>query len=397
MSTPHKLIRPSMPELDVLRGVAVLLVLFFHGFGFQYDGARLSRFARYFVVATKPGWVGVNLFFVLSGFLITGILLDSQRDPHYYRRFYIRRALRILPAYYALLLILAIVPMTGWFPHRQISWQFLGLSFVYLSNVTTLFSVPMQYGPLWSLAVEEHFYLLWPTVIRSFPRRVVGFCALAIVAVCPIMRAISYKVGLQYGAPYTWLVADGLAMGSLVGLLSRSWLADRRRMKWAAVCCLAVGVISFAVGLPFGIFLGRTFLGGVFRITALNVFFTGVLGLILVLGAGNDNWTGLRPTLVLRYFGKISYGLYLIHMLAFDFTDHLIAQFAQYASAAVQSSFGLMCLRFGTAGAVAVGIAVLSRECFEEKFLRLKDRTFSRNIKRPARSGFEADVILNQT
>lgn len=386
-----------MPELDVLRGVAVLLVLFFHGFGFQYDGARFSRFAHYFVLATKPGWIGVNLFFVLSGFLITGILLDSKHEPHYFRRFYIRRALRILPAYYAILLILAVVPMTGWFPHRQISWQFLGLSFVYLSNLTTLFSVPMQYGPLWTLAVEEHFYLLWPAVIRSLPRRAVAYCALAIVAICPILRAISYKLGLQYGAPYTWQVADGLAMGSLLGLLSRSWLEERRLMKRAAICCLAVGVISLGVGLPFGIFLGRTFLGGVFRITALNVFFTGVLGLTLVLGAGNDNWTTLRPTLLLRYFGKISYGLYLIHMLTFDFTDHLIAQFVQYPSAAVQASFGLMCLRFGIAGAIAVGIAALSRECFEEKFLRLKDRSFSWNFRRPARSGLEPDVILNQT
>src|ERR1700686_53956 len=99
----ESLIRPVMPELDTVRGLAILLVLFFHGFGFQFASAPLPRLAHLFVVATMPGWVGVNLFFVLSGFLITGILLDSKNHPHYYRRFYVRRALRILPAYYAFL------------------------------------------------------------------------------------------------------------------------------------------------------------------------------------------------------------------------------------------------------------------------------------------------------
>jgi peptidoglycan/LPS O-acetylase OafA/YrhL len=380
----EKLIRPSMPELDSLRGVAILLVLFFHGFGFKFGAAKLPRFAHLLVVATMPGWIGVNLFFVLSGFLITGILLDSKRHPQYYRRFYIRRALRILPAYYALLLLLAIVPGTGWFEHRQVSWQFIGLSVVYLSNVTNLFGVPMQYGALWSLAVEEHFYLLWPTVIHSLSRRAIAYCALAIVVICPILRAVAYRLGMQYGAGYTWLVADGLAIGSLLGLLSRSWLADRRLMKYAAICCITAGVIVLGVGLPFGIFLGRTFLGGTFRLTALNIFFTGVIGSTLVLGTGNQKWIVLRPTL--EFFGKISYGLYLIHMLAFDFTDHLIAEHVQDPMAAVQGSFPLMCLRFGIAAAMAIGLAALSRKYFEEPFLRLKDRPLSLDIQRALRS-----------
>jgi peptidoglycan/LPS O-acetylase OafA/YrhL len=224
---------------------------------------------------------------VLSGFLITGILLDSKQHTYFYRRLYARRALRILPAYYAPLLILSLSPLTGWFEPRQMSWQFIGLSAVYLSNATVLFGVPMQYGALWSLAVEEHFYLLWPTVIRSLSRRAISFVALAIVVVSPLLRALAYKLGLQYGAGYTWLVADGLAAGSLLGLLSRSWLADRIRMKWASICCIAAAVALIAVGAPFGILLGSTFIGGVFRLTALNVFFTGVLGSVLVLGTGD--------------------------------------------------------------------------------------------------------------
>jgi peptidoglycan/LPS O-acetylase OafA/YrhL len=95
------LLRSRMPELDTIRGIAVLLVLFFHGFGFRYGLQGLSGLPKLLVAATLPGWAGVNLFFVPSGFLITGILLDTRRRTDYFGRFYTRRALRILPLYYA--------------------------------------------------------------------------------------------------------------------------------------------------------------------------------------------------------------------------------------------------------------------------------------------------------
>jgi peptidoglycan/LPS O-acetylase OafA/YrhL len=140
---PEPLIRQFMPELDTLRGIAVLAVVFFHGFARQYNALPFHGAARLWLSLTAPGWLGVNLFFVLSGFLITGILLESRRKPHYYRRFYTRRALRILPAYYSLLVLLAVL--------HESSVAFLGLSFAYLSNLATLFGASMGYGPLWSL------------------------------------------------------------------------------------------------------------------------------------------------------------------------------------------------------------------------------------------------------
>ncbi|HEV2731361.1 MAG TPA: acyltransferase family protein, partial [Terriglobales bacterium] len=87
-------LRARMPELDSIRGIAVLLVLFFHGFGFAYGLNGIRGIGRLFVASTLPGWAGVNLFFVLSGFLITGILLDTKARADYYKRFYVRRALR---------------------------------------------------------------------------------------------------------------------------------------------------------------------------------------------------------------------------------------------------------------------------------------------------------------
>jgi len=178
-----------MPELDSLRGIAVSLVVCFHSFGFAYGLSGLSGIPRMLVALTMSGWVGVNLFFVLSGFLITGILLDTKSRPDYYQRFYWRRALRILPLYYAVLLLLLILARTG-LVHRNVSWSFLAVSAVYLANVASLLGVPMQYGVLWSLAVEEHFYLLWPAAVRSLSKRGVWICAGLLAATCLGLRMI---------------------------------------------------------------------------------------------------------------------------------------------------------------------------------------------------------------
>src|SRR5262249_5665933 len=161
---------------------------------FSFGLGGLSGIPRIVVGLTLGGWVGVNLFFVLSGFLITGILLDTNFRADYYKRFYLRRALRILPLYYAVLVLLLLLGHAGLVP-RHVSWAFLGLSAIYLSNITNLFGVPMQYGVLWSLAVEEHFYLLWPTAVRALSRRKVISCAIAVVALCVLLRTVYCVLG----------------------------------------------------------------------------------------------------------------------------------------------------------------------------------------------------------
>jgi peptidoglycan/LPS O-acetylase OafA/YrhL len=182
-----RLVRPFMPELDTLRGVAVIGVLLLHAFYWRYGDLSFGRWARIFMALTRPGWLGVNLFFVLSGLLITGILLDSKSRPHFYRRFYTRRALRILPPYYGLLVLLLVL--------RSSSAAFVGLSFVYLANMTSFFGVACDYGPLWSLAVEEHFYILWPTVVRKLTMRRLAWVSASIVVLVPVFRAVAFSVG----------------------------------------------------------------------------------------------------------------------------------------------------------------------------------------------------------
>ena len=367
------LLRTRMPELDTIRGIAVLLVLFFHGFGFRYGLGGLSGIPKLFVAATLPGWVGVNLFFVLSGFLITGILLESKSKTDYYRSFYIRRALRILPIYYAVLVLLAVLTRTGWV-NRHVSWAFLGLSFFYLSNITELFGVPMQFGVLWSLAVEEHFYLLWPVAVRSLSRHRVVIAGAVICIVCPCLRAFYFIRGYNIDG-YTWLVADGLATGAVLAALARGPCGTRGRMWCVVSTCFVASLIMFGVGYPYGIFLASRLLGMTLRETALNLFFAGTLALTLLLGT--SRWEAIVNWPVLRFFGDISYCVYLIHMLVFDLEDRFMGRL--FPSLSPAGHFGLMVLRFVIAATFTVAIASLSRTYFENPFLHMKER-----FERPA-------------
>jgi len=393
--SPEKLLRPFMPELDSLRGIAILLVLFFHGFGFKMGQGHLTGLARLFIVATGGGWIGVNLFFVLSGFLITGILLDSKSKPDFYKRFYIRRALRILPAYYGLLILLLFIGQMHLLQTRQVGLPFIGLSFVYLSNVTDLFGVPAQYAALWSLALEEHFYLLWPTLIRNVSARVVAICGLAVFLICPTLRALAYHLGYNYGAGYTWLVADGLAIGAVLGVLSRGRLSERKAMRQFSTLCIVTGMGMLIVGAPFGIWFGRTFLGGSLRLTALNLFFAGVLGATLLLGSSHRKW--VVRWAFFAFLGEISYGLYLIHMLAFDVVDDVTTYYFPKVSAHLSYHFGLMVLRFAVAAGLAIGVALLSRKYFEQPFLDLKERWTPGGHRRVLSDDFAADAGAKQS
>ena len=370
VSSPEPILRPRMPELDTLRGIAVLSVVLFHAFGFTYGLQGLSGIPKLLVAATLPGWVGVNLFFVLSGFLITGILLDTRGREDYYRRFYLRRALRILPIYYAVLILLAVLSRTGIIA-RPASWAFLGLSFIYLANVTNLFGVTMQYGVLWSLAVEEHFYLLWPTAAKFFSRRGVTVLAMAICIGCPMLRAFYFWRGYNTGDGYTWLSADGLALGALLAIAVRGWFNARPKFVRLALAALGVSLVLFTAGAPLGIFRASRMLGLSLRDSALNLFFFALISLTLVLGTSRWRWIANRPTL--RFLGEISYGVYLIHMLIFDVVDRGYERLAPHLMA-TPGNFQFMVLRFFVAGICTLLVAYLSRWYFEEPFLRLKER-----------------------
>lgn len=365
MSSPSSvepLVRPQMPELDSVRGAAVLMVLLYHALFWSNPGEHPSRVVRVLLQASQPGWIGVDLFFVLSGFLITGILLSGRERPDYYRRFYRRRALRILPAHFALLTVLVL--------SEVIQGPFAALSAVFLANMVAFFGVPMQYGPLWSLAVEEHFYLVWPAAVRRLSVRGLALCALGIVVASPILRWVAFR--RAPGADLydrTWFRLDGLAMGALLAMAVRHEAATRRRVAAAALAALAAGATVAVVGLPYGIGTRLRPLGAALQFSIISLCCLGVLAGAVVVGTGRHR--RLVRSRVLRFFGAISYGLYLVHLLLFDACDRLASIVAPTPGGAVRSPLAIV-LRVLVAGGAAVALAWLSRRYFEEWFLRLK-------------------------
>jgi peptidoglycan/LPS O-acetylase OafA/YrhL len=312
----------------------------------------------------RIGWLGVNLFFVLSAFLITGILVDSRVQKHYFRRSYVRRALRILPAFHALLLILLFIPSQN--------RSYLLLSFFYLSNLASPLGIPMTYTMLWSLAVEEHFYFVWPVAVRILSGRTLMILAAAIVCSEPFLRAWYFLRGWPEGSGYlTWLVADGLAMGAILAMIVRLPQFTRKHLALFVVVVLGVAASMVLFGARYGILTQRRLLGASLLLTVAQLFFLGALGLTLLLGTGR--WRSLVNIPILQFFGGISYGLYLIHWLFFAGYDAFLSKHWPQAHP-VAGRMGLMSLRFICAAGVASMVAFLSRKYFEEPFLRLKNR-----------------------
>jgi peptidoglycan/LPS O-acetylase OafA/YrhL len=237
-------------ELDGLRGMAILLVLGAHFFARLMLRREWSGLAALVLKITTPGWLGVDLFFVLSGFLITGILLNTKGARHYTRNFYMRRVLRILPLYSVVLTILAV------FYSGSEPAVLLGLAMSL--NLAPIFhiAIPSGGGALWSLAVEEHFYLIWPWVVRTLKPSVLGIVC---VLICTLEPAIRVTFRLQTDVYfYSWFRFDGLAWGGLIAVLTH-W----RRKPPAAVNALLIAapLVALAAGASHGIMHRGTALG----------------------------------------------------------------------------------------------------------------------------------------
>jgi peptidoglycan/LPS O-acetylase OafA/YrhL len=319
-----------------------------------------------------PGWLGVQLFFVLSGFLITGILLDTKERSGYFKRFYWRRALRIIPIYFALLFILWIFGMA--------QWPFLLACVLFVSNLSALFGIALQYGPLWTLAVEEQFYLLWPQAVKRLPVKFLAILATAIVVLTPLLRLFVFinnpTQDLFY---YTWFVADGLAIGALVAIYLRSKRITRKKAFTAGLVLSVAGACALIAGAPFGILHRNTMLGAALQLAPWNVLFAGAVILTLIIGT--SSWKKIVLINWLKYFGYISYGLYLIHLFVFYKLDEVVQYFSPTLNVTLHETFIGLLLRFVAAGGLSVLIASLSRKYFEEFFLKFKDTKYFDFIK----------------
>lgn len=363
------LLRERMPELDTIRGIAILGVLIYHGLYWARDFSVYTPWQRAVLQLASPGQYGVNLFFVLSGFLITGILIDSQQRPDYFRRFYFRRALRILPAYYATLLILVVFGLT--------SRGFLYLSLLYSSNLSFFFGLTMSYPVLWSLAVEEHFYLLWPAIVKNVSTEGLARIASFLLVLSPLLRYLCHQSSFGTLVPragcsyYTWNSADALALGALMALLIRKWKENRRLLRTLCFGLILTGSLLALAGLPFGIQTRMTPVGESLQWVPWNLWSGGLLGIFLLVGSSvHRNWVAPQ---MLIFFGKISYGLYLYHLFVFTFY-HWVVKRTELASRFGMNEWMGTWSFLVCAGLTSIAIASFSRTFFEEPFLRLKDR-----------------------
>ena len=332
--------RQRIPALDGLRGIAILLVLLWHGIFVQ--GSRSLILSKLLLMG-KLFWSGVDLFFVLSGFLIGGILLDAKDSPHYFRTFYARRAFRILPLYGVLL---GICFFARYIPVHSIANWFASIGFVpvaplafftFSQNLWMAYIGTFSAGalnPTWSLAVEEQFYLTMPWVIRKLSRKHI-IVALACVVLCsPLLRTLLVFLLQEHGqfADYVLMPcrADALALGALVAVLvrdSRAWNMVTRNsavLTTITVCMLLCLVWMSYSGLDYLSVQVVTF-----GYSVLALFYACCL--IAALSYKGGVAKQIFTNKLLMRLGKIAYCAYLVHgpllVVGYRVTNHIFRQF----------------------------------------------------------------------
>jgi peptidoglycan/LPS O-acetylase OafA/YrhL len=366
--------RAHYPTLDGVRGLAILMVVLHN---FSFDDANLSGpMGRLLHLGIGGGWIGVTLFFVLSGFLITGILLDTQHEPGHFRRFYLRRTLRIAPLYYAVLLVTFVVlPLVGAAPEsvRADAPQQLWL-WTYLSNWVQPFGMAGHSFPhFWSLAVEEQFYLLWPLLTWRRSPRAVLYWGLALAVVSLLVRAGLLLGGGTPDMAYVWSPCrmDALALGgSVAAALRMPRLASRLMARRRQLLVAAVAVFTLCVLAIHG--LQRT----TFAMQTLGYCLLAISFSLLVLALACADLAGdvqLGPGLwraaPLRVLARYSYGIYIIHK---PLQQGIGTPLMQSFGARVQQSTAANATYFVVGLAASLALAALSYHLFEQRFLALK-------------------------
>jgi peptidoglycan/LPS O-acetylase OafA/YrhL len=374
MTNPEPANHKHFPALDGLRAVAFLMV-----------------FAQHYRLMPW-GWAGVDVFFVLSGFLITGILFDTRDQVHRVRNFYIRRTLRIFPLYYGLMLVFAVAyPLFHW----RWDWAFL-LWPAYLGNfcravhpyvfrsplemladfqlVSATHNVTLYLGHFWSLCVEEQFYLIWPWVVFWVrDRKKLLYICLACIVICPAARVIANHTLPQFMLDqevlYRWTPfrVDALLIGGFIALVRRGttprWLPAAARIGFGVL----LGALLLWLALnPYARHGPEGYVYPAWEFTWGLVFVDAISACLIVMALARDSITyrilNVRP---LRWIGQISYGAYVFHDILHDEFSRIIL---------------LLHLRHTRVPTVALALtftllaAWASYHLFEMRFIALKDR-----------------------
>ncbi len=368
MKSTSKDVLKHNPALDGIRGTAITLVLLFHLL--WANGAAGGVVVRFISSVRQAGWIGVDLFFALSGFLITGILFDSLGDGHYLKNFYVRRVLRIFPLYYGVLAVLWVV-----FHRSPADRHTLALLSGYLQNLpfwwrqgreTMLISFT---NPLWSLATEEQFYLVWPFLILLVRKRArLGWIALGLALLAPLVRVLLLAHGAPIEETYKMTIcrADALLGGAWLALQMRGpWREKVLRFAGPAFLLACAGCLAIA------------WRNGSFDFEEVRAINQCGFSILAVATTSLLAMAQLPATLVsramrapaLRFMGKYSYGLYVYHPLVQSACEEWLNPVLKTH---VHSKIVIHVLFLAVVMGVTIPLAMVSYRFFEMPFLKLK-------------------------
>jgi peptidoglycan/LPS O-acetylase OafA/YrhL len=359
-----------VPALDGVRGFAILWVMLHNCATVLVP--PLSPVLHIAALLTHPGWIGVQLFFALSGFLITGGLLDTQGSEHYFRSFYTRRALRILPLYYAILILIFVaLPALYGTPRilepatRNQIWLW-----TFLSNWNSLYG----FQHYWSLAIEEQFYLFWPLLVyRTSARRLFDVC-IAIALIAMLARSTLALNGTFVGSIYTSTICrfDALALGGAAAAAIRApelmaWIGKHiNGLVWSAA-------ILFVVCIP----LTHAYATSDLACQTFGYTILAVASAVLIVrlattpeDPGADLLTTVFGNAALRSLGRYSYAIYLFHVILHQLVGQPVLD-RMYGQSLPPGVVGIYAVTLMTTSYL---LAYCSYHGFEKHWLKLKNR-----------------------
>ncbi len=368
--------------LDGIRGLAVLVVIVHNSAWIAGESEQFLL--KLFNAVMATGWIGVQVFFVLSGFLITGILLDTKARATYFRSFYIRRVLRIFPLYYVVIfLTLVVAPFVAWSPawadavRNAHGWAY----WLYVQNWITSSLGVDALSHTWSLAVEEQFYLVWPLIVWLVGRRSLSRLCLVAMVGTPFIRLALRLSRLDQNSAYVFTIArwDALAAGALVAILIREEGGRKVLARWQGRAAGLAGIALVALVL-----MEHGFHSFDLPVQIIGQSLIAILSASLIALAVDEGPRAPRQLQVflstdtLRILGKYSYAMYLFHQPIQQFLTPILGDQVRGADTPwrlVRLSIYLLSVLLLTLLA-----ALVSWRVIEKPFLDLKDRIAPRAI-----------------
>lgn len=372
-----------MPVLDGLRGIAILLVLGLHFFRRDLFTAVSPTIGWVAARLVDPARYGVELFFVLSGFLITGILLDTSGSKNFFLNFYVRRTLRIFPLYYlSLIVVLCVVPVfvhldtgaTTVIQRQAWLWTYMAdWPIRWVWDDSELFKL----GHFWSLAVEEHFYLIWPALVALLPKRRLFAVCCVLIVIASTCRFFASICGSETSTTFARLLIwpsvariDGLCVGAMIAIVVRT---GRASVKIANVRTIRLLVAGFGIAAAALLMLPRRYLQSPLPMTVTEVAIVGLCGALLIrsLQTHTGEWLHhLLTSRVLIAFGTYSYGIYVFHGILRPLFQHWITFNGWPQAHGLSIAYAVVYYLLATAASFL--IAYISYHGIERHFLGLK-------------------------